>query len=211
MGTSTKDDIVNLQDINAGSIVSNSSLEFRLNLTHHSNASVSSFGNITSNIPLNWFPSHFNTLDYKKDDAALLISKLTNSTLLASIQPGVKEPNGIMPNGTEVYFIRTNSDADLATTAISHASSGLSSMEKWFIATGSIIIAVIILFCLNTCIEYRGLFQKLLKRFRRRNEMVETEKRCHRDRELLGGRLFDDSKTQTHIFLNKILTKHEDF
>ena len=40
--------------------------------------------------------------------------------------------------------------------------------------------------------------------------MVEMEKRCHRDRELLGGRLFDDNKTQTHIFLNRILTKHED-
>ena len=217
METSTKGDIVNLQDSNAGSILPNASLEYSLNLTHHSNASVTSLGNITGNIPLKWIPSNFNILDNTasktEDNTATLLSqirKLTNSTLLYSIQPGMNEPSGIMSNGTEAYLIRTNSNVDLATTAIPYANTGLSSMEKWFIATGSIIIAVIILFCLNTCIEYRGLFQKLLKRFRRRNEMVEMEKRCHRDRELLGGRLFDDSKTQTHIFLNRILTKHKD-
>ena len=171
METSTNGDIINLQDSNAGSILPNASLEYSLNLTHHSNASVTSLGNITGNIPLKWVPNHFNTLDHtasKTEDntATLLISqirKLTNSTLLYSIQPGMNESSGIMSNGTEAYLIRTNSNVDLATTAIPYSSTGLSSMEKWFIATGSVIIAVIILFLLKYMYSIQRNFSETFK------------------------------------------------
>ena len=172
-----------------------------------------SFANVTNNIPA-WILSHFSPLDGDETNLSETKSghlssearKVVNSTLLNSIQPDVSRSfTGIMSNATKGYSILTDTNMDLVTTEIPHVTNGLSSMEKWFIATGSVIIAVIILFCLNTCIQYRGIFQKFFKRFQRRNEMVESEKRCHRDRELLGGGLGDDTKTQTHIFLNKIL------
>ena len=41
-----------------------------------------------------------------------------------------------------------------------------SSMEIWFIATGSVILAVIVLFCINTCIQCQ-LLEKIAKKYKR--------------------------------------------
>ena len=217
METSTVSDIVNTFDDDAGSTTHNLSLEYSLNFTHLPNVNNSSFANITSNV-LAGILSHFSPLEHngtnlnetKTKHLFSEVCNVTNSTILNSIQPDTSQSSiGIMSNVTKGYsFITNNNNLDLVTTEIPIVSNGLSSMEKWFIATGSVIIAVIIVFCLNACIQYRRLFQKFFKRFHRRNEMVESEKRCHRDRDLLGGGLGDDKGTQTHIFLHRIF-KHE--
>ena len=86
-------------------------------------------------------------------------------------------------------------------TAIPTENPKFSSMEIWFIATGSVILAVIVLFCINTCIQCQ-LFQKISKKFKRRNQMAELEKRCHKDRDLMFGGHHESINTHTHMFLH---------
>lgn len=218
METTPKSGTINISNHAGSRDHSNTSSEYSLNITHLSYVNSTSLGNVTSNIS-SWISNQLSKEDidtnvnYTKTLHLLLTE--ANSTFLNSVQSNTSTPllpiSGIMPNATDSYFPLTSSTQHSRTTAIPQTEmTGLNSMEKWFIATGSIIIAVIILFLLNICIQYRALFQKFFLRFRRRNEMVDAEKRCHRDRELLGGGAHsDDSKTQTHIFLNKIMNKHD--
>ena len=82
-----------------------------------------------------------------------------------------------------------------------------SDMEIWFIATGSVILAVIVLFCINTCIQCQ-VFEKLFKCFKRRNQMAQIERRSHRDLELKYGHP-DDHKTTTHMFIHRMFFKKD--
>lgn len=77
-----------------------------------------------------------------------------------------------------------------------------SSMQIWFIITGSIILAVIVLFCINTCIQCK-LFDKIAKSYKRRNQMADLEKRSHRDRDAMYGTHNDHINAHhTHLFLH---------
>ena len=160
--------------------------------------SVSS-GNYTH--PLSWIANSsmdYNTSVSMDDGTASQILKGTtqtlsrfNSTLIRSIL-----------NLTDTT-IETNADNDhsLLSTELPTDKPKFSSMEIWFIATGSVILAVIVLFCINTCIQCQ-LFEKIAKKFKRRNQMAELEKRSHKDRDLICGGHQDHANTHTHLFLH---------
>lgn len=102
-----------------------------------------------------------------------------------------------------------SSDLDLNLTFAANATSDpsvprFSSMEIWFIATGSVILAVIVLFCLNACIHCK-VCEKVSRCFRHRNHMTRVERRVHTDLEAKYDK--DESKTRTHLFLHRLLFK----
>lgn len=103
-------------------------------------------------------------------------------------------------NNTTVPITGDN-DLSVLSTPVPVENPRFSSMEIWFIATGSVILAVIVLFCINTCIQCQ-LFEKISKKFKRRNQMVELEKRCHKDRDLMFGGHHENINTHTHMFLH---------
>ncbi len=102
---------------------------------------------------------------------------------------------------------QTEIDFNLTTISVSVAKPKFSDMEIWFIATGCVILAVIVLFCINACIQCR-VFEKLSKCFRLRNHaMVQNERRSHKDLEAKYNQ--DDKKTSTHLFLHKFLFRKQ--
>lgn len=102
----------------------------------------------------------------------------------------------------------TVSDAYVPTTETPIAKAKFSNMEIWFIATGSVILAVIVLFCINTCIQCK-VCEKVFKCFKRRNQMADIERRSHRDFEASYGAQDDSKSTTTHMFLNRMFFRRK--
>ena len=132
----------------------------------------------------------------------------TNSTLLEKITTivyGATEDRTVIATVTSAVNVTTDIDTDVTTAALDEAK--FSDMEIWFIATGSVILAVIVLFCINTCIQCQ-VFEKLFKCFKRRNQMAQIERRSHKDMEQKYGQN-DEPKTRTHMLLHRMLFRKQ--
>ena len=133
----------------------------------------------------------------------------TNSTLLEKITTIVygatEDQKTVIATVTSAVNVTTDIDTDVTTGALDEAK--FSDMEIWFIATGSVILAVIVLFCINTCIQCQ-VFEKLFKCFKRRNQMAQIERRSHKDMEQKYGQN-DEQKTRTHMLLHRMLFRKQ--
>ena len=135
------------------------------------------------------------------------MDSLTNSTLLEKITTivyGTTEET-IIANVNDAVNVTTDDGLDVTTAARDEAK--FSDMEIWFIATGSIILAVIVLFCINTCIQCQ-VFEKLFKCFKRRNQMAQIERRSRKDMEQMYGQN-EDQKTRTHMLLHRMFFRRQ--
>ena len=129
-----------------------------------------------------------------------------NSILLDKIQPKVYDIDSTTSDGMISDPITgAGPDLNLTTSESILSQPKFSDMEIWFIATGSVVLAVIVLFCINTCIQC-GVFEKLFKCFERRNQMAQIERRSRKDLEFKHGHP-DDHKTTTHMFIHRIFSK----
>ncbi len=133
-----------------------------------------------------------------------------NDTIVSSVASILESilttapPSVGVTNGTDSWL--TDSVSTAETPPIEK---GFSNMQKWFIATGSIILTVIVLFCLNCCIQYK-VCEKVARKFQRHNQMVEMERRSHADRDKRFGYHDDHASTRTHVFLHKLIMKGKD-
>ena len=131
--------------------------------------------------------------------SSILLEKIT------TIVYGATEDKTVIATVTSAKNVTTDIELDVTTAAIDEAK--FSDMEIWFIATGSVILAVIVLFCINTCIQCQG-FEKLFKCFKRRNQMAQIERRSRKDMEQKYGQN-DDQKTRTHMLLHRMFFRKQ--
>ncbi len=132
-----------------------------------------------------------------------------NSTLISKLQQAITTDWTQEPTAPAAPEVTTGSEGllssdwtvDPLTTHTVTDKPRLTSMQIWFTITGSIVLAVIVLFCINACIQCK-LCEKVAKTLKRRNHMAETEKRSHKDRDLMYGGLQEHADTHTHMFLH---------
>ena len=136
------------------------------------------------------------------------MDSVTNSTLLEKITTivyGTTEETTVIANVNDAVNVTADDDLNVTTATLEEAK--FSDMEIWFIATGSIILAVIVLFCINTCIQCQ-VFEKLFKCFKRRNQMAQIERRSRKDLEQMYGQN-EDQKTRTHMLLHRMFFRRQ--
>lgn len=113
----------------------------------------------------------------------------TEQSLLFTSDPNL----GPAADGSDV-----TTDGSLVTT--SEPGFELSPMLKWFIATGTVIVLVIILIFINCCLSYR---EKLAKTVKDVKHYAAEEKRVRREQHQLNQ--YEEEKykhPQTHVFWN---------